>query len=194
MIGAESATGTKIDPEDFKTKSVGDPYNVYGVVAKHRNYASTTMLGFNLNQDPVGADCARIPQAVEGPPGIAFGTTYKGLAVNVAKGGSHVTSTTFTLRVQIQTSQGNLPVGTDNRWCQTITVAAGKAFMPFDKFYTKCWNDGATDPTTNPVGETYDNQPISAIVFTVPGGKDSDIPFEFTISGFALGNSAEDAP
>ncbi|HEY5960591.1 MAG TPA: hypothetical protein VIV60_28755 [Polyangiaceae bacterium] len=191
-IGADSTTGTKIDPEDFKSKAAADPYTVWGNVAKHPDYKSVALLGFNLNQDTAGADCGRIAQAKEGPPGIAFASGKKGIAVNVAKGGSHVAGTTFTLRVQIQTPKGNLPGvdGDNDRWCQTITVAAGKAFMPFEEFTTKCWNKGGTDP----VGDKYANQAISAIVFTVPGGKDADLPFEFTINGFALGNAAEDAP
>jgi hypothetical protein len=169
---------------------------VWGNVAKHPEYKSVSLLGFNLNQDTAGADCGRLAEAKEGPPGIAFGTTYKGIAVNVAKGGSHVSDTSFTLRVQIQTPKGNLSgtAGENDRWCQTITVAAGKAFMPFEDFTTKCWNKGATDPVANPVGDKYANQAISAIVFTVPGGKDADLPFEFTVNGFALGNAAADAP
>ena len=66
--------------------------------------------------------------------------------------------------------------------------------MPFSDFYTACWNKGATDPVKNPIGTAYAGQAISSIVFTVPGLAAADVPFEFIVNGFALGNADTDAP
>jgi hypothetical protein len=189
-IGAESTAGTTISPKDFTSKPAADPYSVKGNVAKHADFKSVALLGFNLNQDPAGASCAYDPSTstAEGPPGVTFASTYSGIAVNFSKLG---TDTSFTLRIQLQTSKGNVAANVNDRWCQTITAANGKAFLPFNKFYTECWNDGVTGKLP---GNAYNNEAISSIVFTVPGVAAKDIPYEFAVNGFALGNSAADAP
>lgn len=187
---------TSISPKDFTTKAAADPYHVSGSVSPdpprsaddYGGYGGVALLGFNLNQDPSGASCAYDPEAgsQDGPPGVTFESGPTGIAVNFAKNG---TDTSFTLRIQIQGPKG----ATDEtqRWCQTITAANGKAFLPFNKFYTACWFDGVTgkDP-----GTQYKGEPVSAIVFTVPGLDTKAVPYDFTVNGFALGSSATDAP
>jgi cellulose 1,4-beta-cellobiosidase len=43
-------------------------------------------------------------------------------------------------------------------------------------------------------GVAYANQPITSVVFTVPGDDATPAPFDYCIAGFAEGNSAADAP
>lgn len=179
-------TTTTITPKDFTAKAASAPYAVKGTVMANPEYKAVALLGFNLNQDPSGASCTYDPAlaTAKGPPAVTFATSATGIAVNFAK------TSAFKLRIQIQGVNG----ATDetDRWCQTITGANGKAFMPFNKFYPKCWNADDTDAATDP-GTAYSGQPISAVVFAVPG-ETTAIPFDFTVIGFALGTKAEDAP
>src|SRR5690606_25152426 len=74
---------TTIMPQEFLTHTPGQPYCVQGTV--HDNYEAVALLGFNLNEDPAGADCAYDPASATevGPPGVTLGGT--GLAINFTK-------------------------------------------------------------------------------------------------------------
>jgi hypothetical protein len=110
-----------------------------------------------------------------------------GIAVDFVKRG---TDTSFTLRVQLQGPNGHKEgtVGEADRWCATITEVQGKVFVPYSSFTPKCW-----EMTADLKGTPYNMQPISAVVFLVPGAPTAT-PFDFCINGFAYGNSAADAP
>ena len=43
-------------------------------------------------------------------------------------------------------------------------------------------------------GNKYNGEPISAIVFLVPGTNNANLPYDFTVNSFALGTSSADAP
>lgn len=167
---------TTIVPQDFTAHTAGEPYCVQGTV--HDDYAAVSLIGFNLGEDPNGADCSYDPAdaMAEGPPGVTLGGT--GIAINFTK------STAATLRVQIQGPDG--ATNENARWCATIDAVNGKTHVPYSAFNTTCW-DGK--------GNAYNNEPISAIVFLVPGqDMGSFTDYDYCINGFATGNSAEDAP
>jgi len=109
--------------------------------------------------------------------------TQGGLALNFVKQGG---DTGFTLRAQIQGPDGarDDEVGENDRWCATIEEVQGKVFVQWSDFNTKCW-DGS--------GNDYNGEPISAIVFLVPGDPTAT-PYNFCVNGFAAGNGPEDAP
>src|SRR5690606_9543982 len=126
------------------------------------------------------ADCSYDPAtAMEaGPPEVTLAGS--GLAINFTK------SIASTLRVQIQGQQGALDA--NNRWCTSITSVGGKVHIPWGDFYTQCW-EGATNPVK------YANEPISAVVFLVPGAAEGNFTdYDFCINGFATGDTADDAP
>jgi hypothetical protein len=187
----EAPTVTTITPQDFTGEPAGGPYHVSGTVEADPDYQSVALLGFNLAEDAAAADCVYAPVVAGevGPPGVTFSGT--GLAISFSK------SVANTLRVQIQG-----PNGADDerdRWCYTITDAAGPIFAPYNKFTNFCWGD---DPETaeaegeNDAGDpnaAYAGEPVSAVVFLTPG-KTSETPFDFEIVGFADGNSIDDAP
>jgi hypothetical protein len=181
-----ASSTTSIKPSDFTAKAAADPYKVTGTVMKDPGYNGVALLGFNLNQDPAGASCLYDPAlaTAKGPPGVTFASSATGIAINFSK------TSAFKLRIQIQTENG--ATSATDRWCQTILAVNGKAFMPFNKFYTQCWNDDGLIPAKDK-GALYAGQPVSAIVFAVPGEL-TDVPFDFTVNGFALGTSAADAP
>lgn len=180
--------GTSIAPQDF-TAGIDGGYCVAGEVAATEGWMGVALLGFNLNQDPASADCKYVPvdPNAEGPPAVTV--TKKGLAVDFVKRGA---DKTFTLRAQIQGPNG--ASDPNDRWCANITEAQGKELIEWADFNTECWEGGE--------GKAYNNEPISAVVFTVPGngwaegenGTASDTPFDFCINGFAAGDSAADAP
>jgi hypothetical protein len=58
-------------------------------------------------------------------------------------------------------------------------------FIPYSSFTTECWEGG--------VPVKYANEPISAVVFLVPGNTAAS-PYDFCINGFAMGTSVADAP
>ena len=66
------------------------------------------------------------------------------MAISFAK------KTGATLRIQIQGKDGGKAgtTGENDRWCYTITDAAGPVFAPFNKFNTKCWDNTGTYYTT----------------------------------------------
>lgn len=176
-VDKEPGTTTTIAPQDF-TAQDGGPYCVSGTV--HALYESVALLGFNLAQPQAGANCYYDPSAAssKGPPEVALGGT--GLAIAFSK------KVANTLRVQIQGENG--ATDPNDRWCYTITDAAGPVFAPYEEFYTECWG---TTPATK--GTKYAGQTISAVVFLTPG-KLSPTPFDFCIEGFAAGTSVADAP
>ena len=137
------------------------------------------LLGFNVGEDPATADCTYDPGAAQavGPPGVTL--TGDGIAANIVKQGA---DTAFTFRVQIQGPNG--ATDEDDRWCATITETQGKIFVPWADFNTQCWDGMGTD---------YAGQPISAVVFLVPG-EPTAVPYDFCVNGFTTGSSADDAP
>lgn len=175
-----------IMPKDFTAKAAGTPYCVSGTVGAEPKYKSVALLGFNVNE-PSTASCVYKPvdTTAKGPPSVT--PTADGIAVNFVKQG---TDTTFTLRVQIQGPNGAMtgPTGDADRWCATITEVSGKVFVPWSAFTPSCW-----ETTAALKGTPYAKQPISAVVFTVPG-KLTDTPYSFCVNGVAYGSSAADAP
>ncbi|HEY3496127.1 MAG TPA: hypothetical protein VGK73_15620 [Polyangiaceae bacterium] len=183
-VGTEGAS--TISPMDFVAKPPADAYCVSGSVGAEPEYKSVALLGFNTGEDPP-PDCAYEPVDVNGagPPGVSPQAT--GIAVNFVKRG---TNTAFTWRVQLQGPNGHKEgtVGENDRWCATITEVQGKVFVPYTSFTPKCW-----EMDTAMRGTPYAGQPISAVVFLVPGAPTAT-PFDFCVNGFTYGDSAEDAP
>jgi hypothetical protein len=172
---------TTIMPKDFTAgQAANGSYCVSGSVGN--TYESVGLLGFNLAQPAAGTSCVYDPAAASsmGPPGVAMSKT--GIAVNFSKTGA------FTLRVQVQGPNG--ATDANNRWCATITDAAGPVFIPWTSFYTSCWETDAAKKGTQFTPSTA----VSAVVFTVPGVKDVTTMYNFCINGFAAGDSAADAP
>jgi hypothetical protein len=176
-----AGSDTSVVPVDFTSGTPnGGPYHINGSV--FNDYNSVALLGFNLNEAPTGVatQCANDPTAgtKDGPPTVTMppsGAT--GIAVNWS-----ATKLPLTFRIQIQGVKG----GSDptNRWCATITDTNGPSFVPFTAFSTTCWN------TT---GVKYNNEPIDAVAFLVPGTT-TKTPYDITVVGFAPGTSAADAP
>ncbi len=177
---------TSIAPQDFVSKPPADAYCVKGVVGEEPEYKSVALLGFNVNE-PNTATCEYKPvdPASDGPPSVV--PTATGIAVDFVKQGA---DTGFTLRVQLQGPNGHKEgaAGDADRWCATIDEVQGKVFVPYSSFTPKCW-----ESTTAAKGTPYANQPISAVVFLVPGSPE-DTPYDFCVNGFAYGSSAADAP
>ena len=187
-IDVVAGTTTKVTPQDFTSGvSEGGPYHVTGTV--FNNYNSVALLGFNLNEAVTGKSdqCKYNPAAAtaDGPPGVTFPTSTTGIAFNWGQGG------TSQIRIQIQASDG--ATNAAHRWCYNVTGAGGASFAPYTQFNTACW--GTAGSTTNPLGTYYDGSvQISAVVFLIAGDATKLMPFDFTVNGFAPGNSAADAP
>jgi hypothetical protein len=185
----DQGAGTSIAPQDFTGGTPEGGYCVAGNVAATEGWLGVALLGFNLNQDPATADCNYVPVDVnaEGPPAVTV--TKKGLAIDFVKRGD---DKTFTLRAQIQGPNG--ASDPNDRWCANITEAQGKELIEWNTFNTECWEGGE--------GNDYSGEPISAVVFTVPGngwaegenGTADDVPYDFCINGLAAGDTPEDAP
>jgi xyloglucan-specific endo-beta-1,4-glucanase len=187
----DANSGSTISPQDF-TMGADEGYCVSGTVKAVPDWLGVSLLGFNLNEDPATADCTYEPvdTSAEGPPAVTV--TKAGLAVNFVKRGD---DKTFTLRAQIQGPNGASDAS--DRWCANLIEAQGKELIPWSEFNTVCW-ESETE------GEPYDGQPISAVVFTVPGngwdaeaepnGTADDIAYDYCINGFAAADSAEEAP
>jgi hypothetical protein len=173
--------GSTISPTDFTDRASGEPFCVEGTVGAHPEYKSVALLGFNIHEPPENADCTsqELAQDEEGPPGVVPSGT--GVAVNFVK------YTATTLRVQIQGPNGhrNDDIGANDRWCYTIEETEGPIFAPYGEFNTECWPGGE--------GTDWNGEPISAVVFLVPGETDP-LDYEFCVDGFADGNSVDDAP
>ena len=187
-IDIVAGTTTKVTPQDFTTGvAEGGPYHVTGTV--FNNYNSVALLGFNLNEATTGKSdqCKYNPAAATaaGPPGVTFPSSTTGIAFNWGQGG------TSQIRIQIQASDG--ATNAAHRWCYNVTGAGGASFAPYTQFNTACW--GTAGSTTNPLGTYYDGSvQISAVVFLIAGDATKLMPFDFTVNGFAPGNSAADAP
>lgn len=183
-VGKDGAS--TVNPKDFLSKPPADAYCVKGVVGAEPEYKSVALLGFNVNEANTNT-CEYKPVDVnaDGPPSVE--PTAEGVAVNFVKQGA---DTGFTLRVQLQGPNGHKDgaVGDADRWCATITEVQGKVFVPYSSFTPKCW-----ETTADKKGTPYNKQPISAVVFLVPGAPD-DTPYDFCVNGFAYGTSAADAP
>ncbi len=187
-----SWTGVGVDgistvtPQDFTNKAAGTPFCVSGIVGKEPAYKSVALLGFNVNE-PASASCVYKPvdTTAAGPAGVV--PTADGVAINFVKQGG---DTSFTLRVQIQGPNGSLAgtAGAADRWCATITEVQGKTFVPWSAFTPSCW-----ETTAALKGTPYAKQPITAVVFAVPG-KTTDTPYNFCVNGLAYGTSVADAP
>lgn len=184
--GVGTAGQSTITPQDFTALATPGPYCVSGTVGAEPEYQSVALLGFNINE-PTTASCTYKPVDVtaDGPPSTT--PVEGGIAINFTKQGA---DTGFTLRVQLQGPNGHKEgtVGENDRWCATITETQGKVFVPYSAFTPKCW-----EMTDAMKGTPYANQPISAVVFLVPG-KPTATPYDFCIKGFGYGDSAEDAP
>jgi hypothetical protein len=188
---------TTITPTDFTNLPVGSPYHVSGsvgqdpVTATSTGFGGVALMGFNLNQPAAGTSCIYDPTSTTkaGPPGVTFPAGPTGIAVNFSKTGA-----TGTVRIQMQGPNG----ATDptNRWCYQLTQVQGKDFAPFNRFFTQCYfDDGMGNSIAGQShGNPYMGEPISAIVFLVPGNATMDLPYDITVNGFVLGSSAADAP
>ncbi len=163
--------GTTITPTDFGALPVGSPFCVSGVVGPAADYSGVSLLGFNVNQ-------AQTAKASGDPPIETAVPTGSGIAVNFEK------SVASTLRIQIQGPNGETDA--NDRWCWEIADPAGPVFAPYSEFNTECWQGG--------MGTAYANQPLAAVVFTVPGSNTNPVDFDYCIHGFADGSSAADAP
>jgi hypothetical protein len=180
-------TGTTITPTDFGAITPGAPFCVSGSVAARADYGAVSLLGFNINQ-------AATPGEGETEPAILAATpTLPGIAINFTK------TVASRLRVQIQGPNGE--TDENDRWCYEIAEPGGRVFAPFATtgetvgFNTRCWlAPGTVDATDMQPGVAYANQPITSVVFTVPGEALTPTPFDYCIAGFAEGDGPEDAP
>jgi hypothetical protein len=182
--GKEATGATTITPMDFVAKPAADAFCVSGSVGP--TYESVALLGFNVGEPPP-ASCAykAADSNAAGPPTVA--ATGEGLAINFVKRGAN---TAFTLRVQIQGPNGHKEgtVGAGDRWCATITEVQGKIFVPYTSFTPECWKAEGMR------GTPYAKQPISAVVFNVPGVLSTATPYDFCVNGFTHGTMASEAP
>lgn len=169
---ATSIAGTTIAPTTFETLPPGDPFCVSGSVAADPDFAGVSLLGFNLSQAQLAAEGETEPAVGSIVP------TGTGIAVSFTK------TVPSTLRIQIQGPTGE--TNEDDRWCYEIPGNAGPIFAPYAEFNTQCWPGG--------MGTDYAGQPLTAVLFTVPGGDLNATAYGYCIDGFADGNSAADAP
>jgi hypothetical protein len=176
--GKEMTGATTVTPMDFVAKPPADAFCVSGSVGP--TYESVSLLGFNVNEAPP-ASCAYKPADTTVLPAVT--PTGTGIAVNFVKKGA---DTSFTLRVQIQGPNGATSAA--ERWCATVVETQGKIFVPYTSFTPSCW-----ETTAEKRGTPYAMQPISAVVFNVPG-KLTATPYEYCVNGFADGSAATDAP
>jgi hypothetical protein len=179
---------TSITPQDFMSgTAAGGPYTVSGTV--HADYEAVAMIGFNLNEaiDGDPNQCQYDPAAATaaGPPAATIPGSATGIAVNWNPNAALPS----VFRIQIQGVDG--ATNANHRWCATITDTQGPSFIPFTDFHTNCWNVGTAN---TPAAVQYNNEPIDAVVFLVPGTVADNTPFDFTVVAFAPGTSAADAP
>jgi glycosyl hydrolase family 12 len=168
---ATNVAGTTITPATFETLPAGQPFCVSGSVAADPDFGGVSLLGFNVNQ-------AQQPAAGETDP--AIGTAIPqgtGIAVSFTK------TVAAPLRIQIQGPNGDTLAS--DRWCYELQNTSGPEFAPYAEFNTACWNG---------TGTAYAGEPITAVLFTVPGVDMAATPFGYCIDGFADGNSVADAP
>src|SRR5450631_2926058 len=194
-IDTVASTTTTISPQDFTAVAKeGGPYEVSGKV--NMSYQAVALLGFNLNEPITGkSDQCKYNAAsatAAGPANTSMATitkTYAGLAVNWS---AKTKPGQFRIQLQGPDSATNM----DHSWCVTVSDAQGPSFVKWSDFYAYCWdlakypNPGSDNKTAIP----YKNEDIDAISFLVPGNGSSDTAFDFSVGGFAPGNSASDAP
>jgi hypothetical protein len=177
---ADVVAGTTITPATFDALAAGEAFCVSGNVAADPDtdgptgplgYRGVSLLGFNINQAQLAAEGETEPAVGTAVP------TGTGIAVSFTK------TVASTLRIQIQGPTGE--TNENDRWCYEIPGTTGPIFAPYAEFNTKCW-DGT--------GTNYANQPLTAVLFTVPGDAMAATPYGYCIDGFADGNSAADAP
>jgi hypothetical protein len=176
-----SGSTTSISPKDFTAATTeGGPYEVTGSV--FNDYNSVALLGFDLNDTPKGGatQCGNVKRdpTADGPPAVTMPSSATGFAINWS-----AAKLPADFRIQIQGVKGASDA--TNRWCASVSGANGPSFVPFSSFSTTCWN------TT---GTQYNNEPISAVAFLVPGTTSAAKPFDITVVGFAPGTSEADAP
>jgi len=179
---------TKITPQDFTTGTDGGPYEISGKVTADPNYNGVAMLGFNISEAITGkADQCKYVAGVAGPDDISIKdimSSTKGLAINwVAK----TKPAQFRVQLQAKASLTDLK----SAWCATITDAQGPSFVNWTDFYAYCWD--YPTPVDNYSAVQYKGENIDAVSFLVPGTT-AETPFDFTVTGFAPGNSKTDAP
>lgn len=181
---------TTATPQDFTKKADDENFCIQGSVGK--SYDAVALLGFNVNEAASDADCTYDPDSVNavGPPPVEI--KEDGIAVNIA---SNVSSAT--IRIQIQTENGG--TNEEERWCYDLGVTGAgaadgvKVFAPYAEFHSTCWEATYLDEPEW-TGSYYNNEPISAVVFLVPGDEAAATDYDFCVLGFAEGNSASDAP
>ncbi|RYZ09868.1 MAG: hypothetical protein EOO73_03020 [Myxococcales bacterium] len=178
--GKGMAGVTTVDPVDFVAKPPADAFCMKGSVGTDPMSGSVALLGFNIAQPPPASCAAGVP----GPavPGSVV-PTADGIAVNFVKRG---TNTAFTWRVQIQGPKGETDA--TDRWCATVKEVQGKVLVKWADFTPSCWAEAGMR------GTPYAKQPLSAVVFTVPGNKDAAVPYDVCVNGFTYGTKPEDAP
>jgi len=189
--GIDTVAGTKttIAPQDFMSGVDGGPYEVAGSV--NGAYESVALLGFNLNEAINGkADQCKYSAATAtaaGPPSVSM-TSIKsstaGLAINWT---AKTKPGQFRVQLQAPDSATNLA----HSWCATITDATGPSFVKWTDFYAYCWD--YPTPVDSYAAVQYKGEDVDAVSFLVPGVL-AATPFDFTVVGFATGNSAADAP
>jgi hypothetical protein len=171
--------------------SPSDPYHVTGTVNK--SYEAVALLGFNIGE-AIGTDpnqCKYDPTKTteDGPPAATMTsivTSKKGLAINWS-----AKTKPGQFRVQLQEPTCASDLG--KCYCATITDPTGPSFVKWSDFAAYCWNADGSD-TAHPLPVKYTNSGIDAVVFSAPGVGTEDKPFDFTVNGFAPGDSAADAP
>lgn len=191
-IDTVANTSTSITPKDFTAVKQGGPYQVSGKVNKA--YEAVALLGFNIGEAATGdaEQCKYVAgKATEdGPPSAAMASitaSTKGLAINW-------TAKTKPGQFRVQLQEPDCASNLGHCYCATITDATGPSFVPWSDFYAYCWNHPTRTDMENPAAVKYAGQDIDAVVFSVPGNGTDDAAFDFTVSSFAPGDSAEDAP
>jgi hypothetical protein len=151
-------TGSTISPADFSTLAAVSPLCASGSVGPMADYSGAAGVGINLNQ----AQGANAPVENWTPTGA-------GIVINVSNPGGSA------LRVQIQGPTG--ATDATDRWCTTLTVFGQPVSFPWSAFNTACWNGS---------GSTYNMQPLSNVVLTVPGGNVTAVSFSACIASLSL--------
>jgi hypothetical protein len=186
-IDSLTNSNTSISPQDFMSGTPeGGPYRVSGTL--FNDYNSFAMVGFALNEAVTGSStqCQYNPDAASLPesPAATVPSSATGIAISWSE--ARIPSTAFRIFIQAVGGATNAA----DRWCATIADTGGPSFVRFTDFYTQCWYVG----TAISPGTQYAGEPINAVAFQVPGTLFGNVLFDFTISGFAPGTSAADAP
>jgi hypothetical protein len=151
-------TGSTISPDNFSTLTAGSPLCASGSVGPMADYSGFAQIGINLDQ----AQGANTPEETWTPTGA-------GIVINVSNPGGSA------LRVQLDGP--NAATDANERWCTTLTVFGQPVSFPWSAFNTACWNGS---------GSTYNMQPLSNVVLTVPGGNVAAVSFSACIASLSL--------